>query len=384
MNNKVLLVDDDPHILSSYRRILRKGFKVATADRGVKAITVLNEQGPFAVVVSDYQMPEMNGIQFLSLVQKLEPDTVRIMLSGQADLEATIDAVNKGNIFRFLTKPCQTEDLTRALNDALEQYRLIKAEQELLDKTLKGSIKILVDILSMTNPIAFSQSARLCTLARRLGSRMGIDNLWELELAAMFSHIGCVTVPINILEKKYQNQPLTEEENKVFLAHPQVGQKLLANIPRLENIAEAISYQLDGTENNCEQSPPFLAQFLKTITDYDYQLQMGKTSWQALESMRSGVKPYHREILAALEDEVKAGAITAGNTGDCIEKAIGVKDIICGMILADDIMHVNDILLISKGNEITEILKMRLLNLSRLGYISDPIKVLVRVPKPSP
>lgn len=377
MNKKILLVDDDLNILSSYQRILRKDFTIVTTNSGMEAITILKELGPFAVVVSDYQMPGMNGIQFLTRAQQVDSDTVRIMLSGQADMEATIEAVNRGGISRFLTKPCQIEDFIRVLNDSVEQYRLVKAEQELLDKTLKGSIKLLVDILSMTSPIAFSQSAYLCNLARRLGTVMNIDNLWELELAAMFSHIGCVTVPSNILEKKYQGKELTEEETRVFSAHPQVGKKLLSNIPRLEGIAEAISYQLDESDNT-GQDPPFLAQFLKVIIDFDYLIQTGKTPAQALVSMRGSGRRYNEEVFSVLKNEINSGTILDFNKDKFMEESIGIQDIICGMVLAEDIYHTNGIRLITKGHEITEVLKMRLLNLAHLGYVSDSIKVLVR------
>src|SRR4029077_11303089 len=133
-------------------------FRVETAEGGEAALDKIAAHGPFAVVVSDRQMPRMDGIKFLSLVKERAPDTVRLMLTGNADLDGAIKVVNEGNIFRFLTKPCPLEVLGKAVEDALGQYRLVTAEKELLNKTLSGSIKLLCDILSMIDPQSFGRA----------------------------------------------------------------------------------------------------------------------------------------------------------------------------------------------------------------------------------
>lgn len=104
MADRVLCVDDDPNILEGYKRQLRKEFELATAVGPEQGLRMVTEQGPFAVVVSDLQMPGMNGIDFLAQVRTHEPDTVRMLLTGNAELQAAIDAINQGQIFRFLTK----------------------------------------------------------------------------------------------------------------------------------------------------------------------------------------------------------------------------------------------------------------------------------------
>jgi len=117
MEQKILFVDDDANILAAFRRHLRKRFHFDTAlgpEEGLKAVV---EKGPYAVVVSDLRMPKMDGIEFLTHVKEIAPDTVRMMLTGHADLHNTIEAVNEGNIFRFLTKPCPVDELSKALQD---------------------------------------------------------------------------------------------------------------------------------------------------------------------------------------------------------------------------------------------------------------------------
>ncbi len=115
----MLLVDDEPNILDGFRRGLRKNFDLETAAGPELGLAALADSGPFAVVVSDFQMPSMNGFQFLSEVARRNPETVRVMLTGQADLRVAASAVNDGNVFRFLTKPCGTDDLALSLSDTI-------------------------------------------------------------------------------------------------------------------------------------------------------------------------------------------------------------------------------------------------------------------------
>ena len=253
MNSKVLIVDDDANLLSSLQRKLRGRFDVATTQSWAEGITALKEEASFSAVITDYRMPATDGIQFLAEALKVAPDTVRIMLTGRADLQVAIDAVNRGYLFRFLTKPCSKEDLILALDAAVEQNRLVKAERDLLDKTLKGSIKVLIDVLSMASPLAFSRSSRIREIAKRLAVRLNIDDSWEVELAAGLSQIGCITIPTDTLQRKYQGKTLGEDEKEMFQAHPQIGHDLLVNIPRMEGIAEGIAYQeiqFDGEDSS--------------------------------------------------------------------------------------------------------------------------------------
>ena len=103
---RVLFVDDEPNVLDSIRRQLRKSCEILTATSGVEALALLKDTGPVALVISDMRMPGMSGAELLAKIRDLYPDTVRMILSGQADLESTISAVNEGHVFRFLTKPC--------------------------------------------------------------------------------------------------------------------------------------------------------------------------------------------------------------------------------------------------------------------------------------
>jgi len=135
---RVLCVDDEPLLLAGLSAALHGRYEVTTARSGPEALRRLFECGPFAVVVADLKMPDMDGIRFLSQVRDMAPDTVRILLTGHADLDSAIGAVNQGYIFRFLKKPCPTEVLLMALEDGVNQARLVTRDRELLEKRLEA------------------------------------------------------------------------------------------------------------------------------------------------------------------------------------------------------------------------------------------------------
>lgn len=376
MNNKILLVDDEENILSSYKRMLRTKFNVSTSSDPVEALKSFTKSEPFAVVLSDFKMPGIDGNTFLSEVKKFSPNTVRIMLTGYADTNTAITAVNKGNIFRLLTKPCPNDVLVDALSDALNQYALITAEKELLQKTLKGSIKLLIDILSVFNPKAFSQANRLTTLTKNIAYRFGLNNTWEIETMVLLSKIGCVAIPSDILEKRLNGEILTTEEENLYLSHPQIGKSLLANIPRLENISNIISYQLlpfnpqTKTQNKIHTDEiPIEARILKVLDDYDFFLQTGLDEKAALQKMKEKSGEYDTNILVALDAEI------AGIYSGLRIVTIDIENIEAGMVIAEAINDKFGHALISKGSEISLVLKARLESYLKMNNVEKKVKI---------
>ena len=138
MREKILFVDDEPQVLEGIRRLLCPAFHIDTAVSGSEALSKLKRDGPYAVVVCDMRMPEMDGARLLSKIRIEFPEAVRIMLTGNSDQNTAIRAVNEGHIFQFLTKPCDEDLLTRTLNAALVQYRLAAYKEEVLDRARAG------------------------------------------------------------------------------------------------------------------------------------------------------------------------------------------------------------------------------------------------------
>ena len=138
MGERVLLVDDDVNLLSALHRQMHKIFNITTASSGEEAVQVVRAAKaagkPFAVVVADMRMTGLDGIETLAQICEIAPDTIRMMLTGNADQETAIKAINRGHIFRFFCKPSPTSDLVQGINDGIAQYRLATGEAELLQK----------------------------------------------------------------------------------------------------------------------------------------------------------------------------------------------------------------------------------------------------------
>jgi CheY-like chemotaxis protein len=379
MKKSVLFVDDEANILEGLRRMLRSKrgeWDMVFATNGAEALESMREKH-FDVVVSDMRMPGMDGIHLLAQAKAIAPDSVRIMLTGAGDQQTAIHAVNEGNIFRFLSKPCAAEALAKALQAGIDQYRLITAERELLEKTLKGSIKALVDILALTNPVAFSRAMRLRYYAVQIARRMNIPDIWQIEVAAMLSQVGCVTIPGETLEKAFAGETLTGEKEEMFNTHPQVGGQLIVNIPRLDTIATMITRQHNPpTEKiicNPEDKDALAvagAQILKVVVDFDLLLGRGLSPENSCAKLESKPQIYPSYIVQEIHHiDIPMTEKTS--------RMVDIGELRNGMILAEDIQSKNGILVVGKNQQINNTLRLKLKNFSQQKMISDQIRVIV-------
>ena len=380
MPDKILFVDDEPAVLDGYRRMLHREFEVETAMGGELALTLMETRGPYAVVISDMRMPGMNGAQFLSLVRQSTPATVRMLLTGFTDMKAAMDAVNEGNIFRFLTKPCEKEVLGKAITAGLVQYRLVTAEKELLENTLLGSIKVLTDVLSAVSPEAFGRSMRITRCVRHIVGKFGLPNPWRYETAAMLSQLGCAMLDPDLLQAAYVGATLSPEDQAHFDAHPNVARDLLTNIPRLEPIAWMISQQL--TKQMSQDAPKvsalpsedlvFGAKMLKLAIAFDNFKLRGLVDEDAITRLRDRHLEFGQELIDALVDMKPSDAKME-------LRNIAISRLTTGMILQQEIRTKTGLLIVVKGQEVTHALLMRLDNFSRSGKIDKEIVAMVPV-----
>lgn len=371
MLKRVLCVDDEPNILQGFERQLRKHFDVETAlgpERGLEAIST---RGPFAAVVSDLRMPGMDGTEFLARVKQLAPDTVRLMLTGQAELATTIAAVNRGSVFQFLTKPCPTEILVNALEAALEQHRLITAERELLEQTLRRTIGVLTEILSLTNPLAFSRAQHIRHYVRHLSVTLDLPDQWQYELAAMLSQIGCIAIPPEILEKIRGGDSLDAGETSVINSQSRIASDLLTQIPRLELVAQMVARQREPWSARGQQADRVAvgAQLLKIAQDFDDALLRGGDVDTVLNNMIKRAE-YYPEFVAQLQQvEVAQDAMQT--------RILSVNQLRIRMIIDADVFSKGGLLLLAKGQEITASAILRLHNFAATVGVVEPIHVVV-------
>jgi len=379
MDEKILLVDDEPAVLQGYKRLLRVEFDIDTAVGGAEALAALSRQGEYAVIVSDMRMPEMDGVQLLARVKTLAPDTVRMVLTGQADLGAAINAVNEGNIFRFLAKPCTRELLAKALNAGLVQHRLVTAEKNLLERTLRGSVQVLTEVLSLVNPAAFSRAMRIRRYISQVVARMELGNPWRFEVAAMMSQLGCVTLHPETIEAVYARKTLVPEEQARFDEHPRVSADLLATIPRLEPIAWMIAHQNDAapadkdfTDSETASAVQLGADVLRATLLFDDLLAAGSPQVVAVRDARAQLSSLDPRIWQAL-NEIELEAANA-DASDC-----PLDQLSTGMVLRQEVRTQSGLLIATKGQEVTYALILKLKSSHERGAI--PGNVAVSAPK---
>ncbi len=378
---KILFVDDEPNVLAAFQRQLRKQFSVDIAVGPKEGLVALENWRDYAVVVADMRMPEMNGVEFLARVKAFAPDVVRMMLTGNADQTTAIDAINEGNIFRFLNKPCPPDKLTLALEDGLRQHQLLMAERELLENTLSGSVKVLAEILGMVEPKSFGHNETLRNNIRAVAKFMQVGQPWELEVAAMLAHIGYITIPPEVVLKARVGHTLSGKEHDMFRRIPAIGSALLAQIPRLEEIAKTILYQnkrFDG--GGFPEDPiagpaiPLGARVLRVLFDLSELEGRGISRPAALTELHRRPGWYDPEILSALDDCLPP---PPGESADAKKPPLTVSfsNLRVGHVLASDIKTLDGIMIVAAGKEITPPLMQRLRNFSALSGIKEPIHV---------
>jgi len=378
MADKILFVDDDPDTLEAYKRTLSPEFAIDIADGAANAFAAVEENGPYSVVISDMRMPVMSGAEFLGQVRQRASDTVRMLLTGDTDLSSAIEAVNQGNIFRFLTKPCRPEVLRSAIAAGIKQYRLITSERELLEKTLVGSIKVLTDVLSAASPEAFGRSNRIVRYVRHIMARVTLPSPWCIEAAATLSQLGCITLEPDIMQRAYAGVRLTTEEQARFDAHPQAAMELLKNIPRLESASWMIGQQLKrdipeiGSDFPGFSSTELMlgAKILKLAVAFEESRFKFPSQSGALASLRNRGDEFESSLVNALRD-------LPTDNGDMQLRRVSTSRLRAGMILDQEIKSGQGVLLVAKGQELTSALIMRLTNYSRATAIDKEVMAFV-------
>ncbi len=328
MTETILFVDDDIQLVSALQRSFHRTYHVELALNADDALAALAET-PYALVVSDFQMPGMNGIELLSRVKGLSPETVRILLTGQADLETAIDAVNEGNIFRFLRKPCPQDLLKKTLDAGLKQFRLQMAERDVLQETLVGAVAVLTELMASTEPVAFGRAARLRWCVRKLALELKVRDPWHFEAAAMLSQIGCIPMAADALKRYFGEEPPARSVTGATPSDARVARQILERVPRLHTVAQIIERQYEAFETQANRSPDEYivalgAQMLRVAIDFDQVVNQGRSFSEALGELRRNAADYNPEILHALTKVVRD--ISDADAGMSMVPAAGLAD----------------------------------------------------------
>jgi putative two-component system response regulator len=233
-SEKILIVDDELALLTVIQRSLKNRFDIHFAESAEEGLLVVKSSGPFAVVVSDLQLPGIDGIDFLIKVAEISPDSIRMLLTGHAQLETSIRAVNEVNIFRFLSKPCSPKVLEAALMDGLRHYHLIQTEREYYalkkwTESLGGLIQAFVRLIESKDPYTAGHQIRVSQFSVEIAKSLNFTNelTEQIRMAALIHDIGKIYVPVEFLNKPGR---LNLSEWNIVKMHAQIGHDILSPI----------------------------------------------------------------------------------------------------------------------------------------------------------
>lgn len=368
---QILCVDDEPNVLEGLSMHLQRHHDVFTATSGQEALELLRTKPAIAVVFSDMRMPQMDGATFLAKARQLAPHAVRILLTGQTELESAISAVNDGQLFRFLTKPCPPSSLLRACEDAIAQHRLVTAERILLEQTVHGSIKALTDVLALVDPVSFGRANRIKRLVVELCAQLGVEERWHIEVAAMLSQLGHITLPEETVQKLERGAALDAHEQQMLARLPAVVDQLIGSIPRLEPVRELLLGVLRDQPARLAGQPQKrqAASVLRIAIDYDQLEAKGIRPPALLLELRKRSDRYDAQVLEAL-----AALRDRPNQGPEAKRWVTLSDLRIGMVFAEDLRSKTGILLAARGFEVTQGFIERVRNL-RPGSVPERVNI---------
>jgi response regulator RpfG family c-di-GMP phosphodiesterase len=255
------------------------------------------------------------------------------------------------------------------------------AEKVLLENTLMGCIKVLSEVLGLANPAAFGRSVRIAGYVRHMVRKLKVSSPWRFEIAAMLSQLGCISLHPDVIEAAYAGNALSPEDQKRFDEHPQIAQDLLINIPRLEPTAWMIGQQSSGAYHGAvapfDNALPnevlaLGAKMLKIANKFDDLRVKGLPDTEIVEQLRSDPSNYDRHLVNVLEDLVPAEVTME-------LRSISVSKLTSGMVLQQEIRTHGGLLLVTKGQEVTYPLLIKLANYIQRHSIDDKVMALVPV-----
>ncbi|MDH4284276.1 MAG: response regulator [Gallionellaceae bacterium] len=415
----LLFVDDEANILSSLKRLFRPhGYHIFTAESGAQGLEIMG-QAAVDLVISDMRMPGMGGAQFLEKVKEKWPDAIRILLTGYSEISSTIEAINKGQIYRYISKPWEDNDIVLTVKYALHQKQLereklrleeltrkqneelkdlnanleekVKVRTEELRQTMafledaherlkKGfitSIRVFSGLIEMRSAAMMGHSRRVAEMARSIAQRMGMSSAeaQDVFIAGLLLDIGKIGLPDFLLTKPYTH--MTAEERSMVAKCPVKGQTALMALEQLQGAAKLIRNhreRFDGTgypDRLAGFNIPLGARILALAKDYDaaligaIQAAPMKEENAALLIQDGKGKRYDPLVVEAFMNEI--GSARTSANGSKADMALRSGQLIQGMVLSRDLVAQSGEMLLSKEHVLTELDVEQIRNFERMG-----------------
>jgi putative two-component system response regulator len=373
---KILIVDDTPENIQILMETLKSDYKIVAAVNGQKALELAEKHPVPDLILLDIMMPGMNGYEVCSRLkaQKATSKIPVIFVTAMGDVDDEARGFSLGAV-DYITKPITPGIVRARVKTHLGLKNAQQKLQALLNETLSGSIRVLIDILSLARPVAFKRSSQIRNLVKEMAERLGLNDIWRYELAALLSQIGCITMSNETLKKVNAGKELTDEEERTYLEYPVRGAEMISHIPNLETVADIISGFMDdpGTEN--EFAPDagdgvlIGRQLLRIAADYIHLTNSGETSQSVISRMNARYESYDADIVNVLRQilglsEPKKSAIR-----------VGAEQLAPGMILDQDVYSKDGSLLAVTETVLSPTVAKLLNEYGRTGQIENPVRV---------
>ncbi len=423
--HNILFVDDEINILKSLRRVFRgEKYNIFTATDGKAGLDIIREKN-ISLVVSDQRMPSMSGVEFLNEVKKMSPQTMRVMLTGYADKKATLEAINTGEVYRFVTKPWDDLEIKIIIDQAIRQYKLVENNKKLneltktqnyelqelnlslekkveerthiisqkkdelervykeLERNFFDSIRVFVGILELYNPVLGNHSKRTAALARMMAANEELSekDVETVEIAAMLHDVGMVGMPKEISDAKPFN--LQGENLKMYEKHPVIGQSIIKHIKKLDPIGRIIRSHherfdgagypdgLKGEHIPVHSRIIAVADFYDEISVFGLPESGERDPKAIIEFIKiSSGKMFDPRMVQSLTRVLKE---IKGKLKNEIE--VSAENLTGGMVISRDIRTVTGILLVTKGTTLNETYVTEVKNYRKIGYIKNKIYI---------
>jgi len=375
----ILVVDDTPENIDLLQEILAPTYLVRAATSGLRALEIACGAAPPDLILLDIMMPGMDGYQVL---QRLRKDEIAkhipvLFVTTLTEMESEERGFELG-CQDYLAKPVNAVLVRARVKTHLEQYRLLRTERELLEKTLKGALAMALEMLSLLDPVSFEVARRMGELAERLARKLKMESPWELDLAAVLSQIGAVTIPEPVLAKVRAGTVLTTAERDMFSRIPEIGYNLIRNIPRMEQVAELVYYSqknYNGTgfppDAVAGDDIPLGARILRVAFDFLVQVPLTGSPARAVNEMLTRASWYDQTVLLALKEVLHDLAREERPA----PAPITLAQLRPGQMLAEPAASVDGRIFIQTGTVlgVSHIEKLR--NIARLTRLKEPFLI---------
>ena len=348
ISDRILLVDDDQSLLNTLERNLGFTFPISIAESAADALKMIQEDAEgFAVVLADMRMPGMDGIELIQEARRSSPETVYMMLTGNQDLATATRAVNDGQVFRFLVKPCEVIEIKTAIQNASDHYRLVMSEKELLHKTFVGSVGLLTEIIdSMQTTVA--DSDQISAMVNLLATELALSANWQRQLASKLCLVGLAMMPDSKAEILRRAPTHSIEHRDVFQELSDIAAKMIERIPRLSGVADILRLltEGDGFVPNGEDSPQVSATLVRIAFYWEILSKNGVPPSTAVAEIQRVLPSLPAKLTQALPTQVLS------TENDTVVE-IPASELVEGMVLVEDVVGETGALMVSKGRRLT-------------------------------